>query len=53
MSVKVRPYLGRSNQWEVDIRFKWPDGTECRKRLRAPGTSKTGARKWAEARERD
>lgn len=59
MTVKVRPYASRSKkaekqsekQWEVDIRFEWPDGELYRERLRAPVSSKTGALKWGEQRE--
>jgi integrase len=50
MSVKVRPY--RRGGWEVDIRIVWPDGTAGRERRRAPTSSRSGAVRWAEARER-
>lgn len=54
MSVNVRPFLRRGKErWEVDIRFTWPDGSVFRERKLAPGTSKSGALKWGEARERE
>ena len=54
MSVKLRQYRRRgatTNGWEVDIRFKWPDGTEYRERVRSPLSSKTGSKDWAQQRE--
>ncbi len=53
MSVKVRPFRGRQGEWEVDIRFEWPDGGEYRERKKAPVTSKSGAQRWGEQRERE
>ncbi len=54
MSVKVRRYMrhGEHQGWEVDIRFTWPSGKPYRERRKAPLRSKTGARRWAEERER-
>ena len=46
--VKVRP---RGEFWQIDIRFRWPDGTEYRERRNAPVSSKSGAQRWAQARE--
>ena len=40
-------------RWEADISFNWPDGTVYRERKVAPGTSKSAAIKWGEARERE
>ena len=51
MTTKVRPFKGRKKEWEVDIRFEWPDGDIYRERLRAPVTSKSGAQRWGEQRE--
>ena len=51
MSVKVRPY--RRGGWEVDVRIVLPDGRSQRERRRAPVSSKTAARRWGEARERE
>lgn len=53
MSVKVRPYRGHKEKFEVDIRFEWPDGSEYRERVKAPVSSLSGARRWGETRERD
>ena len=49
MSVKIRKY--RRGGWEVDIRVELPDGTERRERKKAPVSSKSGALRWAHARE--
>jgi integrase len=54
MAVKIRPARKRSknpHNWEYDIRFRWPDGGEYRERAHAPVASKSGAQRWAEARE--
>ena len=51
MSVIVRPY--RRGGWEVDIGMVLPDGTRWRERRRAPVSSKTAARRWGQARERE
>jgi integrase len=61
MSVKVRKYVhvnadtgARFDGWEVDIRFKWPDGSMFRRRLKAPDrvNTKTNAQRWGENEER-
>ncbi len=39
--------------FEVDIRFTYPDGTPYRRRIKAPVESKSAARRWGEARERE
>jgi integrase len=51
MSVKVRQY--RRGGFEVDIRFEWADGTPFRERRRAPVESRSAAKRWGEARERE
>ena len=48
--VKVRPY--KRGGWEIDIRFRWPDGQPYRERCRAPVASKSGALRWGQDRER-
>lgn len=53
MTVKVRQYRKRKDAYEVDIRFEWPGGGTYRERRKAPGTSRTGAQRWGEQRERD
>ena len=50
MSVRVVPY--RTGGWEVDIRVVLPDGSRRRERKKLALSSKSGARRWAEARER-
>lgn len=51
MSVTIRDYAG--GRKEADIRFRLPNGEIVRKKLVCPVTSTSGARRWAEARERD
>src|SRR5580700_11643936 len=51
MTVRIRAF--RSGGFEVDIRFTYPDGTPFRRRIKAPVESKTAARRWGEARERE
>ena len=50
MSVKIRPYV--TGGWEVDIRFRQPDGTLVRERTKCPLSAKSAAMRWAEARAR-
>ena len=49
--MKVRPFRGGG--WEVDIRVRLPDGTPRRERRKAPTSSKSGALRWGQARERE
>lgn len=51
MSVKVRPY--RNGGWEVDLRYRLPNGTQLRERRKTPVSSKTAALRWGEQRERE
>lgn len=59
MTWKLRPYRRkdpksgqlRENGWEVDIVLKLPDGKVLRERVRAPVSSRSGAKYWAEQRE--
>ncbi len=53
MSVKVRPDRKDPRYWEVDIVFRWPDGSRYRERRRAPVTARSAAQRWAEAREKE
>lgn len=50
MSVKIRAF--RTGGWEVDVVVRLPDGHRYRERRKAPGTSRSDARRWGEARER-
>ena len=51
MSVAVRRYRD-SRAWEVDSRFRLPDGRRHRERAKAPVSSKSGALRWGQERER-
>jgi hypothetical protein len=54
MTIKVRVWSkGKQMGFEVDIRFTYPDGTPFRQRIKAPVESKSAAKRWGEARERD
>jgi integrase len=50
MSVKLRPY-GKAG-WQVDIRFRFPDETIVRERLKSPVTGRNASQRWGEERER-
>lgn len=52
MTCKVRQYRDTAS-WEVDIHFTWPDGRTHRSRVKAPVTSRSGALRWGEAKERE
>lgn len=49
--LKVRPFRGGG--WEVDIRFRLPNGQQVRERRKSSVSSKSAATRWAEARERE
>ncbi|MCH9682907.1 MAG: tyrosine-type recombinase/integrase [Deltaproteobacteria bacterium] len=49
MSVKLRPY--KRGGWEVDIVLVLANGERIRRRFRSPVPSKSGTRRWGEARE--
>ena len=51
MSVKVRPY--RRGGWEVDVNVLLPDGSRRLERKRVPASSRSGALRWGELRERE
>jgi integrase len=54
MTVKVREWnKGKKMGFEVDIRFTYPDGAPFRQRIKAPVESKSAAKRWGEARERE
>jgi integrase len=50
MAVKIRTY--RRGGFEVDINVLLPGGTRMRERRKSPVSSRSGARRWGEARER-
>ena len=41
MSVKIRPYV--NGGWEVDIRFRLPDGSVLRERTKSPARARRDA----------
>jgi integrase len=47
MSVRL---IQQGDGWQVDIRVKLSDGTRYRERVKAPGTSKSAAKTWADKR---
>ena len=51
MSVTVRKY--KRGGWEVDIRGELPDGRAYRERRKSPVSTKSGSKRWGEARERE
>ncbi len=52
MSVVVRPWTKHGKKgWEVDIRFRWPDGARYRERIKAPVASESAATRWGQQRE--
>jgi integrase len=54
MTVKVRQWKrGKRVGFEVDIRFTYPDGMPFRRRIKAPVESKSAAKRWGEAKERE
>jgi len=54
MTIKIREWKkGNQVGFEVDIRFTYPDGTPFRRRIKAPVESKTAAKRWGEAMERE
>ena len=52
MSVKVRPYRGKSGGWHVDVVVRLADGSRFRERTRPSISSKCAALHWGEDRER-
>jgi integrase len=54
MSVRIRKWSkGKQVGFEVDIRFDYPDGTPLRRRIKAPVESRSAAKRWGEAKERE
>lgn len=52
MSVRVVPWRhAGSGQYQVDIRFRWPDNSKYRDRKTIDAKSLAAARRWGEARE--
>jgi hypothetical protein len=54
MTITVREWnKGKRVGFEVDIRFNYPGGTPFRRRIKAPVESKSAAKRWGEAKERE
>jgi integrase len=54
MTIKIREWRkGKRVGFEVDIRFSYPDGKSFRRRVKAPVESKSAAKRWGEAKERE
>ena len=54
MTVKLREWKkGKQVGFEVDIRLTYPDGASHRQRIKAPVESRSAAKRWGEARERE
>lgn len=51
--IKIRQYKpneGRAKRWQCDIRVRLPCGNIYRERILAPGSNKSGAKRWADRR---
>jgi hypothetical protein len=54
MTMKIREWTrGKRVGFEVDIRFTYPDGAPFRRRIKAPVESRSAAKRWGEAKERE
>ena len=51
MTIKIRPYKDKLEEFEVDINTWTPDGTPIRERLKSPVTTKEATNRWAQQRE--
>jgi len=51
--IKLRPWKGTKNEFEVDIIVNGPNGRTLRKRVKAPVTGKSNAERWARAIEQE
>ena len=51
--IKLRPWKGSKNEFEVDIIVNGPQGRSVRKRVKAPVTGKSNAERWAKALEQE
>src|SRR5581483_4407096 len=47
MTVKIRQYK-KTDMHEVDITFRWPDGSSFRERRRSPVTGKVASMRWGQ-----
>jgi len=51
--IKLRPWKGTKNEFEVDITVNGPSGRALRKRLKAPVTGRSAAERWARSIEQE
>jgi predicted DNA-binding transcriptional regulator AlpA len=51
--IKLRPWKGSKNEFEVDVIVNGPQGRTLRKRVKAPVTGKSNAERWARALEQE
>jgi len=49
MTIKLRPWNGKKNEFEVDVIVSDVQGRELRKRVKAPVTGRASAERWAKA----
>jgi hypothetical protein len=51
--IKLRPWKGSKNEFEVDVIVTGTQGRTLRRRLKAPVTGKSAAERWAKALENE
>ncbi|WP_434420170.1 tyrosine-type recombinase/integrase [Nannocystis pusilla] len=51
--IKLRPWKGKKNEFEVDVVARTTNGDELRRRVKAPVTGRTAAERWARALEQE
>jgi hypothetical protein len=51
--IKLRPWKGSKNEFEVDVIVNGPQGRTLRKRVKAPVTGKSSAERWARSLEQE
>ena len=51
--IKLRPWKGSKNEFEVDVIVNGPQGRTLRKRVKAPVTGKSNAERWARSLEQE
>ena len=51
--IKLRPWKGTKNEFEVDIIVNGPNGRTLRKRVKAPVTGKSNVERWARSLEQE
>ena len=51
--IKLRPWKGSKNEFEVDVIVNGPQGRTLRRRVKAPVTGKSNAERWARSLEQE